>query len=108
MKSLLLLGHLAQLVSAPTPLSPEQVVQGEIPRECKPTEGEIVVCAKRDNDKDHRLKRLSGPPDPIGPPRAEIDVGKVKVGLRVEAGSVGGFSSPRIMVGITVPLGRKN
>ena len=65
--------------------------------------GDIIVCAKPgDPDKD----RISGPyAEKEGPPQAEFGLfGRARAKIHAEQANVGGFTTNRAMVTVTVPF----
>jgi len=74
---------------------------------CESTGEEIVVCAKVDHPTNQRLDQRLDVAAPEGLPPAEVNFGDVKVGLRGEVGSVGGFTSPQVMLRVTIPFGKR-
>lgn len=74
---------------------------------CKSSGDEIVVCGRIDHPTNQRLRQSSTTVELEGLPRAEVELGDAKVGLSLDGGSVGGFTSNRMMLGIKVPLGRR-
>lgn len=71
------------------------------------TNDEIVVCKKLDHPTNQRLSSEAQFSDIEGSTRAEVKIGSAKAGIRAEQGSVGGFTSNRLMMGIKIPLGRR-
>jgi len=108
MKALAIAAIYAQSASA-VPYGP--VLDEPSPRrpdaKCESAGEEIVVCAKVDHPKNQRIDQRLDVAAPEGLPPAEVNFGDVKVGLRGEMGSVGGFTSPRVMLRVTIPFGRR-
>lgn len=97
-----LLATLQTTAGPPAPV-PERL---RTARQCssEPAEnGDVVVCAR--SDQEYRLKRLAEIPAGSAVPRARATLaGDVEGAADVEQGSVGGFSSNRIMLRLTMPF----
>ena len=65
--------------------------------------GDVVVCAR--TEQEYRLKPLADNPAVSAVPRARATLaGNVEAAADVEQASVGGFSSNRIMLRLTMPF----
>ena len=63
--------------------------------------GDIVVCASRERN---RLEDISRPEFEDKPARADMQIGRVKAGVRIETEELPGAFSQRVMVKLKLPF----
>jgi len=95
----------ATIVSSSTSFDLRNVAKGKAAcsSEGDESRGDIVVCANRGNHENTRI--FESHDEEEGPPQAEFGLfGNVRAKIHTERANVGGFTSNRAMVTVTVPF----